>query len=189
MSWKKRIVLVAHCLLNPFTRVHFTGRNFPLSGLLFSHLFSQGIGILQMPCPETEANGLSRLPMGRMQYDNTFYRHHCATIMSRQLRMIEEFQRKNYRIICFLGVQGSPCCGLDWGNHRLDKHGYETGNEQGIGQSCEVLSRGINAEVLDQELKKFGLTVPFLEVPIRAAHGYPETDKFFLELDQLIDKK
>jgi hypothetical protein len=43
--------------------------------------------------------------------------------------------------------------------------------------------------VLDEELKKLGLTVSFLEVPIRAAHGSPEMDKFFLELDRLIGKK
>jgi predicted secreted protein len=189
MSWKKRIVLAAHCLLNPFTRVHFTGRNFPLSGKLFSHLFSQGIGVLQMPCPETEANGLSRLPMGRMQYDNAFYRRHCADIMGRQLQMIEEFRRKNYKIVCFLGVQGSPCCGLDWGNHRLDRRGFETGNEQEVGLSCDVLSRGINAEVLEQELKKLGLAVPFLEVPIRAVRDSPEIDKFFIDLDRLIGKR
>jgi predicted secreted protein len=189
MSWKKRVVIVSHCLLNPFTRVHFTGRNFPLSQKLFSHLFAQGIGILQMPCPETEANGLSRLPMGRMQYDNSFFRRHCADIMFRQLQMIEEFRRKNYRIICFLGVQGSPCCGLQWGNHRLDRHGNETGNEQGVELSCDVLSRGINAEVLEQELAKMGLTIPFLEVPIRAPRDSPDIDKFFADLDQLIGKR
>ena len=189
MSWKKRVVIVAHCLLNPFTRVHFTGRNFPLSQKLFTYLFARGIGVLQMPCPETEANGLSRLPMGRIQYDNTFYRRHCADIMRRQLQMIEEFRRKNYRIICFLGVQGSPCCGLEWGNHRLDRHGFETGDEQEISQSCEVRSVGINAEVLEQELKKLGLTVPFLEVPIRAANGSPGVEDFFTSLDGLIGKR
>jgi hypothetical protein len=103
--------------------------------------------------------------------------------------MIEEFQRKNYRIICFLGVQGSPCCGLDWGNHRLDRHGFEMSNEQSIGMSCEVRSSGINAEVLEHELKKLGIAIPFLEVPIRAPQGSPDIDIFFSSLDALINKR
>lgn len=187
MTRKKRIVLASNCLLNPFTRVYFLGRNFPLSSRLFSYLLEMGVGIVQMPCPETTVNGLLRWPMGRQQYDNTFFRRHCSNIMQPQMAMVEEFARRNYQIICYFGVEGSPSCGLSWGDHRQDHHGFEMNEERTVpGTSCEVISMGINAEVLADELKKRDIMIPFIEVPIKAGKGSARIDAFFEKVRHML---
>ena len=62
MSKKDRkIVLIANCLVNPYTRVHILGQNFPLTRELMDYLLSRKVGIIQYPCPETTAMGLLRL--------------------------------------------------------------------------------------------------------------------------------
>ncbi|MCD1293915.1 hypothetical protein CUJ83_02745 [Methanocella sp. CWC-04] len=157
-----------------------------MSSRLFSYLLENGVGIIQLPCPETTANGLIRWPMGRQQYDNTFYRKHCKEIMQPEIDLVEEFVSRHYQPVCFLAVEGSPNCGLSWGSHRTDRRGFEIIEVRELESACEVRSSGINVEILAEELRKRGIYIPFMEVPIKAPKDSDREASFFRELRHLL---
>lgn len=58
MSKKPRyFVIVAHCLLNPATRVHILGRSFAVANEVTNYFLTKKISVIQLPCPEFTAMG------------------------------------------------------------------------------------------------------------------------------------
>lgn len=188
MSHKdKRIILIAQCLVNPYCRVHILGQNFPLSHELMSYLMAKKVGIIQYPCPETTALGLKRNPQGRQQYDNIFFRDHCKELLKVPMLMVREFLKNNYRLTCFLGLTGSPTCGIHWGKHKVNR--YQTESPEPVSQPSpeDPILMGIMAEILAEELSQEGVTVPFLEFPAQSQPDSPERKKFWEDLAKAIE--
>lgn len=190
MSRKDRkIILVAQCLINPYCRVHILGQNFPLSHELTDFLMQRSIGIIQYPCPETTAMGLMRNPMGRQQYDNIFFRNHCKELLKTPMLMVREFIKNKYRLICYLGLENSPTCGIHWGKHKVNKYNTESPVPVDEPTGSEPALMGIMAEILMEELVKDGIEVPFIEFPVKSA---PDSDKrkaFWDALDEAVYRR
>jgi predicted secreted protein len=122
----KRIVLVAHCILNQNAKIdrcaHYPGAVTEV----VNALVESGVGIVQMPCPELLLLGLDR------QVDRTL----SATIESEDTRVgrlmlepnagslcrelarglvdqIEEYRKNGFQVHGAIGINGSPTCGVE----------------------------------------------------------------------------
>ena len=178
----KKIVLVAQCLINPYCRVHILGQNFPLSKQLFDFFLEYKIGVVQYPCPETTAMGLMRNPQGRQQYDNTFFRNHCKELLKVPILMVKEFMKNNYRLIAFVGLENSPTCGVHWGKHKVNKYQTESPIPVDNPQPNQTFLKGIMAEMIEEDLTKDNIIIPFLEFPALSPQDSPKREKFWQEL-------
>ncbi len=182
----RRIIMVAQCLVNPYCRVHVLGQNFPLSRELMVYLMEKRVGVVQYLCPETSALGLMRNPQGRQQYDNVYFRSHCKELLKGPMLMIKEFLRNNYRLTCFLGLEHSPTCGVNWGKHKTNKHRTESHIPVDNPDPGEPGLKGIMAEILEEELQAENIKVPLLEFPALSDPDSDKRKKFWDELQKAV---
>lgn len=183
----KKIILICQCLVNPYCRVHILGQNFPLSHKLTDYLMVNRIGIVQYPCPETTAMGLMRNPQGRQQYDNIFFRNHCKDLLKIPMLMVKEFVKNKYRLICFIGLENSPTCGIHWGKHKINRYQTESPNPVEKPDPNDPVLMGIMAEILSEELKDEDINVPFLEFPALSPSDSENVKKFWDDLKKLVE--
>ena len=152
----RRVVFLAHCLLNQNAKVSgiacFPGVFEPLVSILCR----EGAGIVQMPCPEVAHLGLAR-PLGtdtREQYDTPEYRETCRTIAAGVVEEIALYLQNGYFVTCILGVEGSPSCGAAR-VPRLDA----------AGKRVLMPGKGIFMEALGMELERANLSAVMIGVP------------------------
>ncbi|MGD8292961.1 MAG: SCP2 sterol-binding domain-containing protein [Desulfobacterales bacterium] len=108
---KRRIIFVAHCWLNMNTRFpegcSFAGANVPLIEMLLHN----GLGIIQMPCPECICLGLEKEKwgVGSELEIRACFRNVAGGVVD-QLQL---YQSYGYEIVGILGMNPSPSCGVD----------------------------------------------------------------------------
>ena len=133
--------VVAHCLLNPKTRV---------LGLA-PPSFSSKPPIIQLPCPEAIYLGLNRWAVTRNQIEVPAYRRFCREILRQHADLIEILASKGARIT-IVGVAKSPSCGI-----RTTTVGY-TGGRVCAQESEHIPGMGIFMEEVTSELKRRGVS-------------------------------
>lgn len=186
MPKKRYFVIVAHCLLNPSTRVHLLGRRFEVARKICDYFLSKNISVIQLPCPEFTAMGYWRNPQGRQQYDNVFFRKHCRASLENEIDMIEELVSNGHTPVCFVGIQGSPTCSIHWGKHKCNKYKTESMNEDEKETGGPSIY-GVMTTVLDEMLKEKGIEMKFLEAPVKENLASERTNTFFSDLDELLN--
>jgi hypothetical protein len=133
--------------------------------------------------------GLKRNPQGRQQYDSIFFRNHCKELLQIPMLMVREFIKNNYRLTCFIGLENSPTCGIHWGKHKVNKYQTESPNPVDIPQPDEPILKGIMAEILEEELGKENLKIPFLEFPTQSEPSSEKRKKFWEDLTRAVEPK
>jgi predicted secreted protein len=153
------VVVVAHCILNANAK-YVGGASYPGAYLAVLEPFLQaGVGIVQLPCPESSFLGMSRWSMTRNQYDTVAYRRHCREILRTPVDTLEEFARAGYALEGVVGIKGSPSCGVT-----ETCEGYAGGDIEGA-PACEPVSaRGVMIDVLAEMLAERGLVVAMTDV-------------------------
>lgn len=195
MSKKCRyFVIISHCILNPATRVHILGRRFLIAEKICDYFLSKHIAVIQLPCPEFTAMGYWRNPQGRQQYDNVFFREHCKRELKTYVDMIQELINNDNTLFCYVGVQGSPTCSIHWGKHKLNKYKTESimereeeRKQEGEENETNKSDYGIMTQVLDEMLKERGITIPYLEAPVKESEDSDRFQAFFHDLDDLLN--
>lgn len=143
-----RFVAMIDCILNQNVRdqgaANFPGMNFEL--LQICH--EQGIGVMQMPCPEIAALGFRRQrPAGttiRQALDTEAGRQCCANLAVSVAERIQAAHHEGFRLLAILGGNPlSPGCAV---------HGDE--------RSLRAES-GIFMQELQSELSRRAIDVPF----------------------------
>lgn len=134
------IEVVAHCLLNPLTRV--IGLQ-PID-------FCQKGPVIQLPCPEALYLGLDRWAVTRNQLDVPEFRRFCRSIITHYADLLEMLARKGARIK-ITGIAGSPSCGII-----TTSSGYSGGRVREA-RHVHVPGRGIFMEELLAELERRGV--------------------------------
>ena len=185
MAKKRYSVIVSHCLLNPSTRVHILGRRFCVAKLVCNYFLSKNISMIQLPCPEFTAMGYWRNPQGRQQYNNIFFRKHCRKELTTYVDMVSELKNNNNIPLCFIGIQGSPNCSINWGKHKVNKYKTESIVEDEKSKKADSVY-GVMTEVLDNMLKERNISIPYFEAPVIEDLDSPITKKFFTQLDDLL---
>ncbi len=144
MNKGKEIRVVAHCLLNPSTRVK------GLKVLKFHH--EDKGPLVQLPCPEALYMGLDRWAVTRNQMDVPEFRRFCRSLLTHYADIIEMLAKKDFRIR-IVGVAGSPSCGIN-----TTTVGYQGGRVVESDHE-HVSGQGIFMEELIAELERRG--IPF----------------------------
>ncbi|MGL5149710.1 MAG: hypothetical protein ACRC7N_03940 [Clostridium sp.] len=186
MSKRNRyFAVVAHCLINPSTRVHALGKRYELAETLCKLFLSKHISIIQLPCPEFTAMGYMRNPQGRQQYDNVFFRKHCKKALESYIDMIKELTDNGNTPLCFIGIQGSPTCCINWGKHKINKYKTESINE--VEGDSTIGLNGIMTEVLKEMMQNVGINIPFLEAPTKENVESERYKSFFSDIYDLLN--
>jgi hypothetical protein len=146
-----------------------------------------GLGIVQMPCPEQHAWGgvLKRRLLwffgseGKQRYRLRnvllpvllWYTRRVYRRMVRQVAdQVADYQTSGFTVVGIVGVDGSPSCGL---HRKLDiTRSFElvgrlpatanAGNMNAIVRACLADGSGIFFALLQKEIQRRGLSVPFL---------------------------
>ncbi len=115
MQRKKKIIITSHCILNQNTVIDGEARSTGAIHSAVDWIQEEGLGILQLPCPEFTFLGLERPPMTYEEYDNEEYRNHCRNILQPIIEQLIEYKRCAYDIVGILGIQSSPSCDMTRG--------------------------------------------------------------------------
>lgn len=191
MSKRPRyFIIVAHCLLNPSTRVHVLGKRYDMAQIICNYFLERKISIIQLPCPEFTAMGYMRNPQGRQQYDNVFFRNHCKKELENYVNMIMELKENDNTPLCFIGIEGSPTCSVYWGPHKVNKYKTESIMEDDkveVKKENSVL--GVMTMVLEEMLKDRGIEIPYLEAPVKDNINSERAQNFIKSLDELFPSR
>jgi predicted secreted protein len=147
----KKLVLVAHCVLNQNSISDGTADYPGAIKEVVSLLLQSQVGIVQMPCPELHCLGLDRSDVHGAErpvvVENTRIRESMKQPEAvRNLRIlvrslvfqIREYLRHGFTIVGIVGINRSPSCGVDT-TSRSDQ---------------EVAGSGVFIEALRNELER-----------------------------------
>ena len=154
-SPRDRVVILAHCIMNQSIRARWEGggakRTEGAIEEIITPLLEQGIGIIQMECPEQPLYGNPRPPRSRDDYDTPEFKEKCREIAVRAVQTIGN----STELIAALGFEGSPSCGVERTTRTIK------------GSHAESLGEGHLIEALRQEMKAKGVDAPIIGVGLR----------------------
>lgn len=110
MKRSKKILLVSHCIFNQNVVIEGEARAFGAIPSAVDWIKEEGLGVLQLPCPEFTFLGLQRPSMTYEQYNTEEYREHCRSILQPVISQIQEYVRCGFEITGILGIKSSPSC-------------------------------------------------------------------------------
>lgn len=167
MNRSRKVVVLCHCLLNANVKVHPLATYPGALDLIISQFAAKGVGLLQLPCPETSFLGLRRWGMTSEQYDHPAFRRHCREILRPSLDQLEALHRDGCVLVGVVGMDKSPSCGVF-----VTCLGYRGGEVSAaatdVGFQVESLSTCPRPGVFMQEfmdmLKERNISIPLLAV-------------------------
>ena len=136
----QEVTVMAHCLLNPLTRVKGLE---PLE-------FSPAGPTMQLPCPEALYLGTERWAVTRNQLDVPQFRQFCRSLIVHYADLLEMLAKEGVRVRV-VGVAGSPSCGV-----QTTSFGYAGGRVHEA-EHEHVPGRGIFMEELIGEMERRGI--------------------------------
>ncbi|MCA1985516.1 MAG: hypothetical protein LDL27_03460 [Desulfovibrio sp.] len=160
------VLVVCHCLLNTNAKVApLATAPGALLGVLEPFL-RDGVGLMQLPCPETAYLGCNRWGMTREQYDHPAYRRACAGMVQPVVDQLQALVRDGCTVLAVLGVDGSPSCGVFQTCEGYG--GGEIADPQIRAQAAHaarlVPGRGVFLDVLHAMLAEAGIIPPYWAV-------------------------
>ncbi|RAK11745.1 putative secreted protein [Halanaerobium saccharolyticum] len=164
MERSKKLVLVAHCLLNSNSKVAGLVKKQEEIQKILSLLLEKKFGIIQLPCPELTLYGIKRWGHVKEQFDTPYYRRHCREIFQPYLDQIIDYRAVGYEIKALIGIDGSPSCGVNktcsacWQGEVADLKPDEL-------MSLKIINEaGIFIEVIKKILKAKEIEIPLIAV-------------------------
>ncbi len=157
----KKLVMVAHCILNQ-NSISDNTADFPGTFReAVELLLEYDVGIVQMPCPELMCLGLDRGDVHGAERDvvveNSRIRRELSRepaakrlkeIVSQVVYQIEEYKKSGFLILCIIGINRSPSCGVD--TTSVD--------------DMETEGKGVFMDALEKELRKRGIDIEIIGV-------------------------
>ncbi|PKN70365.1 MAG: hypothetical protein CVU54_05805 [Deltaproteobacteria bacterium HGW-Deltaproteobacteria-12] len=186
----RKVIFLSHCLLNENTR--YLGGAFRKAGIdeLIDELQKQGIGIVQMKCPEQKTwggvlkremlmgYGISGTPMNAFRKPYMLFflwksRRSFRKIAKDVVAEIKDYIDSGFDVVGIVGIKGSPSCGvsaaLDLKKSaefaaylEIEKLNKEYFNQYCY-KKCLVNKSGIFFDELKQELYAHHIKVNFFE--------------------------
>lgn len=152
MLRSKSLIIVCHCIMNQNSVVHPLARAKGCFKFVQS-LIGEGVGIIQLPCPEFKFLGITRKSMEKEEYDTPEYRSLCRDLVMTIVQDMLVYLRDGYEIKGIIGINESPTCSIN------DK-------------------RGIFMEELFDELERRKTKLSSVEVPADYEDDRDSTDFF-----------
>jgi hypothetical protein len=184
----RRVVFLAHCLLNENTRYLGGACAAGCVPEVVGQCLAHGVGMVQLPCPEEAAWGgvlkrrllagyggrrtlhdrlrLLLLPLFLLSTRLVYRR-----LARRAARQIADYLAAGFAVVGVVGIDGSPSCGvartLDLRRAaglaaRLDPAAMTVARVNAIVRQCVADGEGLFTAALRQELRRRGRVVPFL---------------------------
>lgn len=163
----KRVVFLAHCLLNQNSISDGTAEVPAAHREILRLILDAQVGVVQLPCPELCCLGLDRGdPRGGERpvvVENTRIRRamgqpeaagRLRALAAQVIWQIREYQKHGFAVLGLVGVDRSPCCGV---NTTSD-------------QDRELPGQGVFIAAIREELETAGLTVPVVGVKPSASN-------------------
>jgi predicted secreted protein len=181
-----KVVFLSHCLLNENTR-YFGGAGRPGSLTeIVRPCLDQGVGIVQLPCPEEHAWGgvtkrwllafygaelslMFRLRAVLLPL-MLFYTRRVYRRLARQVaNQVHDYAVSGFRVLGIIGVDASPSCGVQTTLHverAFDQIGRlrltaTAADMNAIVRANVIGGRGLFVAALQDELSRRGLEIPF----------------------------
>ncbi len=164
------IIFVSHCVLNIASKVVMYNETEmaaeeDLRRRFVSKAVSQGVQLVQLPCPEFIMYGSRRWGHVSEQFDTPFFRSQCRKLLEDYMLQIKEYlSNDRFRILGIVGIDGSPSCGVDytcygtWGGNLSDRD--DLGDC--IATSRLGTGKGILMDEFSKLLKEQGVEVPMV---------------------------
>lgn len=153
----KKIIFVANCLLNANNKVGEFARYPGMFSEVIRILDNLGLGVMQMPCPETLYMGNQRWWNSRNLYDNTGYRRFCRQLACQMTDYLENYEKVNYDVVAILTCDGSPTCGSTMSSYCEDWGGRPKEVPRTL-----INKPGVYMEELTREILERQLQVPYI---------------------------
>ena len=166
MNRSKKIAIISHCIINQNSVVKGEYKDINIFFPFIKKLFEENIGILQLPCPETEYYGLRRWGHVKEQFDNCGYRKYVEKIVNSFVDMIKEYINNGYEIVGIYGIAGSPSCGVNLtcsANWEGEISLYKD-KEDIVSRIKMINESGIFMEIFKSVLDKNKINIPFYDV-------------------------
>lgn len=155
----KKVVFVAHCVLNQNAISDGTASFAGTNEAVVRQLLEAKVGIVQMPCPEMNCLGLDRgdpdgakRPLleenSRIRREltaQTGARRVMNSLVEQVVYLMDEYRKNGFEILGVVGVNRSPSCGV------------ETTSADG----AETAGEGVFLQALKQAFVRRGVDVPF----------------------------
>ena len=166
MKRAKKIVLLAHCLLNVNAKVEGIATVAGGCQKLVTELLAAGYGIIQLPCVEQHCCGIRRWGQVKEQLAFPSFRQRCRELLQPIVEQVQDFAQHGYEIAGVIGLNGSPSCAV---NTTCSGNWYgEIGDGYGLPEKIATLrplqEPGVMMEELAVMLEQAGLKVKFLAV-------------------------
>lgn len=110
MKRSRKILIVSHCIFNQNVVIEEEARALGAIPSAVDWINEEGLGVVQLPCPEFTFLGLERPSMTYEQYNNEPYREHCRKILRPVIEQILEYVHCGFEITGILGIKSSPSC-------------------------------------------------------------------------------
>lgn len=183
MNRGKKIVILAHCLLNVNAKVQgLAGYQGTFDHLVVS-LMRKGFGIIQLPCPEIGYFGLNRWGQVTDQMDIPSYRRYCREILSPVIDQIGEYHKNGYLVAGVVGIDKSPSCGIHETCHSELYKGEISciRNIEDVQKSVLYSDGpGIFMDEFRKMMEKTGLDIPFVGIDEEDTTMSPELFRLLL---------
>lgn len=166
MNRSKKIAIISHCIINQNSVVKGEYKDINIFFPFIKKLFEENIGILQLPCPETEYYGLRRWGHVKEQFDNCGYRKYLEKIINSFVDIIKEYINNGYEIVGIYGIAGSPSCGVNLtcsANWEGEISLYKD-KEDIVSRVKMINESGIFMEIFKSVLDKNKINIPFYDV-------------------------
>lgn len=166
MNRSKKIAIISHCIINQNSVVKGEYKDMNIFFPFIKKLFEENIGILQLPCPETECYGLRRWGHVKEQFDNCGYRKYLEKIINSFVDIIKEYINNEYEIVGIYGIAGSPSCGVNLtcsANWEGEISLYKD-KEDIVSRIKMINESGIFMEIFKSVLDKNKINIPFYDV-------------------------
>jgi predicted secreted protein len=161
-----RVVMVSHCILNQSTRARWGGggarRDTGILRNVLEMLMDEGVGVVQIDCPEFSLFGNPRRPRTKEGYDTPEFREVCGQIAGRVCDRIVAFQKTGpmgVEVVAVLGVEGSPSCGVGRTPRIIDDEGVDAPEP------------GLLMETLMDEMRRMEIETPIMGMSLREGEG------------------
>ena len=149
----RKVAFLVYCLLDQNARAKGTAKySGPVSEIVET-LTTNGVGMVQMPCPELLYGDLDRMPRSKNWYDDKEFRDVCRKCAQQIAERVEKYVKNSYQVVAIVGVEYSPSCAT-----------VKVLSIIKDGKRKWVRTQGIFIEELLEELSSRGLdNIPILE--------------------------
>lgn len=166
MNRGKKVIVLAHCILNQNSVVYPYGRNMEEFKKFIMEALDKNIGIVQLPCPELKAYGLKRWGHVKDQFEYREMEDIIKKLLKPYVDEIINYKNNGYEIEGIYGIKGSPSCGISLtcrGNWSGEASSYES-IEDIKSRVKMVEEKGIFMEIFEKLLFENNIEIKFLDV-------------------------